>query len=335
MESNRNVDVLVGGQWGSEGKGNIVSRIAHKYDVLVRTGGPNAGHQVVTYQDADSQFKLTFRHLPSGAAHNKMARLILGAGAVIHPETLFREMEQASIDPKRLCIHPNAAVIWDADRETDGQRFRSISTTGQGVGSATIRKISRDATTYTLARDEMLLRPYIWSEAIEGDRILVEGTQGTLLSLHHGSWPYVTSRDTTAAGFLSEAGIGPTRVKRVIMVCRTYPIRVAGPSGPMARETTWQQVAVQSGKYTADQLMQAEITSTTKRQRRVAEFSHADFVHALTLNEPTDIALTFCDYLQPPALRELRDAIETFCRVSMMSFGPSPADIEWNNQDSW
>lgn len=332
MESNRNVDVLVGGQWGSEGKGNIVSRIAHKYDVMVRTGGPNAGHQVTMLNGA----KLTFRHLPSGSHHNNKAKLILGAGAVIHPEVLFKEMAEANIDPKRLRIHPNAAVIWESDKALDERMFTAISTTAQGVGAATIRKIARDAKTVTLARDEMLLRPYVWAEPIEGDRILVEGTQGTLLSLHHGAWPHVTSRDTTASGFLSEAGIGPTRVKRVIMVCRTFPIRVAGPSGPMARETTWADVAISSGnKYTAEELMQAEITSTTKRQRRVAEFSHADYVHALSLNEPTDIALTFCDYLTPPALRGLRDAMESFCRVSMMSFGPGPQNVEWNNEESW
>jgi adenylosuccinate synthase len=94
-----------------------------------------------------------------------------------------------------------------------------------------------------LAGDSRELAQYLRATAevlddahARGDRIMLEGTQGTALSLHHGRYPHVTSRDTTASGCLAEAGINPRRVRRVVVVCRTYPIRVGGPSGPMGQE---------------------------------------------------------------------------------------------------
>ena len=129
---------------------------------------------------------------------------------------------------------------------------------------------------------------------------MLEGTQGTGLSLYHGDYPYVTSRDTTVAGCLAEAGIAPNRVRRVVMVCRTYPIRVESPadgtSGPMSQEITWTQVGRRSGKD-PKKLRRAEMTSTTQRQRRVGEFDWDLLRRAALLNGPTDVALTFTDYL--------------------------------------
>jgi adenylosuccinate synthase len=131
-------------------------------------------------------------------------------------------------------------------------------------------------------------------------RFLLEGTQGTGLSIHHGFYPHVTSRDTTVAGCLAEAGIYPSRVNKVILVCRTYPIRVQSPdgktSGPMSQEIAWEAVAERSG-LNADELRLNELTSTTKRPRRVSEFDWALLRKAASLNAPTDIALTFVDYI--------------------------------------
>ena len=133
-------------------------------------------------------------------------------------------------------------------------------------------------------------------------RVLLEGTQGTGLSLYHGHYPHVTSRDTTVAGCLAEAGISPSRVRKVVMVCRTYPIRVQSPSGPgrtsglMSQEITLEEIAKRSG-IDIDELNKIEITSTTKRKRRIGEFDWALLRKAASLNAPTDIALTFSDYL--------------------------------------
>ncbi len=158
-----------------------------------------------------------------------------------------------------------------------------------------------------LATDYKQLRPYIgsvWEELEKaysaGKRVLLEGTQGTGLSIHHGSYPYVTSRDTTVAGCLSEAGIPPSRVRKVVMVCRTYPIRVQNPakgtSGPMSREIGWPEISRRSGIPLA-KLKKTEKTSTTNRDRRVGEFDWALLRKAAAINGPTDVALTFADYL--------------------------------------
>lgn len=121
-----------------------------------------------------------------------------------------------------------------------------------------------------------------------------------MLSLYHGEYPHVTSRDTTVAGCLAEAGIPPSRVRRVVMVCRTYPIRVQSPegstSGYMSQELTWEELADRSG-IDVDELKSVEKGSVSKKQRRVAEFDWALLRKAARLNGPSDIALTFADYL--------------------------------------
>ena len=134
------------------------------------------------------------------------------------------------------------------------------------------------------------------------DRILLEGTQGSGLSLFHGHYPYVTSRDTNVAGCLTEAGISAKRVRRVIMVVRTTPIRVGNPdggkftSGTIKNEIDFETVALEAG-LDPDEVKGAEKTSTTKRNRRVGRFDWELFRRSCILNTPTDIALTFVDYL--------------------------------------
>lgn len=327
----RNVDVLIGGQWGSEGKGNIVSRIASRYDVLVRTGGPNAGHQV-KYEGQ----VFTFHHLPSGCLHNNTAPIVLGPGAVINPDTLLHEIEKARIPKGRVYIDPQATVIFEEDIQMEKEYFEHLGSTAQGVGFATVRKIMRMAPgrRSAIARDckklELFLRKSEELTANHKLRILVEGTQGTMLSLHHGNWPYVTSRDTSASGFLSEAGIPPTRVNRVIMVVRSYPIRVQSPlngtSGPMGEELDWEDVAKESG-ISASILREKEKTSTTKRQRRVARFNPSYFIRAVQLNGPTDLALTFADYLgDDNRITEFSDMLQRISGVPVTlisrGFGP-------------
>jgi adenylosuccinate synthase len=131
-------------------------------------------------------------------------------------------------------------------------------------------------------------------------RIFLEGTQGTGLSVFHGSYPHVTSRDTTTAGCLAEAGIAWNRVRDVIMVCRTYPIRVMNPdegtSGPMKQELDWAEIARRS-RIPAGDLLEAERGSVSGTQRRVAEFDWELLRSAAEINGATEIALTFADYL--------------------------------------
>lgn len=303
------VDVLVGGQWGSEGKGQIAAYLAPEYSVLIRVGGPNAGHSVFEEDGPDK-----FYHLPSGSNRNPKATLVLGPGAVIYPPVLLEEIQTHAIEIDRLKIDPRAMVIDDWDRAAESELRATIGSTAQGVGLATARKLLRKvelrpgAPLVRLAEDEPSLASYIRpTRSVLADayqrrkRIQLEGTQGTLLSIHHGSYPHVTSRDTTVCGCLAEAGIPPGRVRRSIMVCRTYPIRVANSyetgltSGPMGIEIDWGVVSERSG-IPRDVLESRELSTTTKRLRRVSEFSWTDLASAAALNSPTDIALTFVDY---------------------------------------
>ncbi len=299
----RLVDVLVGGQYGSEGKGHIASYLAKDYDILVLVGGPNAGHTV--YSSPDS---ITFHHLPSGTISCPHGLLVIGPGATVYVPKLLEEISSLRIECDRLTIDPNTMVISDQDKKNEKSLIEKIGSTGQGVGYAAARRISgRKPGKTKLARDVKELRPYIREshEVFEnayrnGHKLFLEGTQGTGLSLYHGSYPYVTSRDTTVAGCLAEAGISPTRIRKVVMVCRTYPIRVQNPpdgtSGPMSQEIDW-WIVEERAKFSKDSIKQNERTSTTNRERRVSEFDWALLRKAASLNAPTDIALSFVDYL--------------------------------------
>jgi adenylosuccinate synthase len=296
------VDVLVGGQYGSEGKGNIVGHIAPEYSLLVRVGGPNAGHKVYAEPEPEAYF-----HLPSGTERASKAHLLLGAGAVIYPPKLLSEIATHHVDAERLSIDPQAMIIEDADIELEKEVLATISSTAQGVGAASSRKImgrgGKTAPKVRLAKHVDELRPFIRESQVileraftRGERVLLVGTQGTTLSLHHGIYPWVTSRETSVAGCLADAGIASTRVRRVIMVCRTYPIRVGGPSGHMELEITYDELANRSG-IDINELKKTETTTTTKRQRRLGEFDWEQLHRSTMLNGPTDIALTFVDYL--------------------------------------
>lgn len=310
----RCVDVLIGGQYGSEGKGNIVSYLAREYDVMVRVGGPNAGHTV-----ASPLGPYTYHHLPSGA-RDVSARLLLGPGMTIRLPGLLKEIEECHIGPDRLFIDPQATIIEDEDLDAEQAHLVStIASTGSGSGAAAARRIlSRGKQTIRLARDVEELRPYVGTpenyrgcttdrleEAYRsGHSILLEGTQGSGLSIFHGDYPHVTSRDTNVAGCLAEAGISPSRIRKILMVIRPMPIRVGDPdgdqghtSGQLKHGTTFNEIAEFAG-LEGTALNAAEKTSTTRRNRRVGWFEWDQFRKACALNAPTDIVLTFADYLK-------------------------------------
>lgn len=296
----RHVDVLVGGQFGSEGKGQIAAYLAKEYSLLVTVGGPNAGHKVFEVPEP-----YTFHQLPSGTRSSK-AKLLIGPGAAINLETLLREINDCGVDEHRLSIDPLAILITNEDKEAETQLRKSIGSTASGTGRAMIRRILRERNN-VFAKDCMQLKAFIRPavEVLEharckNEKVMLEGTQGTGLSIFHGHYPHVTSRDTTASGCLAEAGISPTCVRKVIMVCRTFPIRVQSPQGstfgPMSKEITLNEIADRSG-VPIDDLQKTERTSTTNRKRRIAEFDWVQLQLSASLNGPTDIALTFADYL--------------------------------------
>jgi adenylosuccinate synthase len=330
------VDVVIGGLYGSEGKGNIAFHLAPEYDLLVRVGGPNAAHKV--YLASGDQF--THFSLPSGTLAGT-ARLAIGPGSVIDPSDLLKEIAECDVSAERLSIDPQVMVIEDRDKEIEQKLKGRIGSTVSGTGSATARRVMRGEDV-RLASDIEDLHPYIrpTTEILEraysgGDRIMLEGTQGSGLSLHHGPFPFTTSRDTNVGGCLAESGVAPARVRKMVLVVRTYPIRVAGNSGPLTRELTWADIEARSG---LKDLEKTELTSKTKKLRRVGEPEWDLLRKAALLNAPTDIALTFADYLGESNARAWRyeqlteetlqfiDEIErvTGARVSLISTGFMP-----------
>jgi adenylosuccinate synthase len=289
------VDVVIGGGYGSEGKGNVAFYLAPEYDLLVRVGGPNAAHKV--YLASGEIF--THYSLPSGTQAGT-AQLAIGPGAVVYPPELLSEIARCDVSHDRLSIDPQVMIIEDSDKAAEAELAARISSTASGTGSATARRIMRTKTV-RLARDVAELHPYvrpthgILERAFAArQRIMLEGTQGSGLSLYHGPYPSVTSRDTNVAGCLAESGIAPARIRKVILVVRTYPIRVGGPSGPLTSELSWEDIERRSG---LTGLADNELTSKTKRLRRVGEPEWDLLRKAALLNAPTDIALTFADYI--------------------------------------
>lgn len=294
------VDVLVGGQWGSEGKGNLAFFIAPEYDLLVRVGAPNAGHKICTPDGV----VYTHRQLPSGTRATD-SPLLLGPGAVLDVEVLMREIADCQVSAERLAVDPGALVIEHGDVQREIGLKNAIGSTGTGGGAALARRIEQRGIPGAVrtAKDVPELAPYIRDSAsvleqarARGGRIFIEGTQGTGLSILHGSFPHVTSRDTTVSTLLAEVGVPPQLLRRVIVAFRAYPIRVGGESGPMGREITWDMVARRSG-LPPDILIGTERGSVSGNARRVAEFSWSQLRRSARINGATDLALTFADYI--------------------------------------
>ena len=168
------VDVLVGGQYGSEGKGNIVGHIAPEYTLLVRVGGPNAGHKVYAEPEPEAYF-----HLPSGTERAPQAHLLLGAGAVIFPPKLLQEIAAHRVEAERLSIDPQAMIIEDVDIEQEQALLDTISSTAQGVGAASARKImgrgGKLNANVQLAKDVADLKPFVRESQMIFERAFARG----------------------------------------------------------------------------------------------------------------------------------------------------------------
>ena len=326
------LQVVVGGFFGDEGKGKIVSYLAIKDDIeiAVRTGAVNAGHTVVYNGRV---FKL--RIVPS-AFVNRRTKLLIAPGALIRLDILEREVEE-TVTSERLFIDYNTGVIVEDHIKaelTDRYLSEIIKSTKQGVGAAMADRVLRRL---RLAREYIELKkflidvPLTVNEGLErGLNVVIEGTQGTFLSLYHGTYPYVTSRDTTASGVLSEVGIGPKRADEVILVFKSYVTRVG--AGPLEGELSEEE---------AERLGLVEYATVTGRRRRSALFNFNLARRAVMLNSPTQIAITKIDTLYPQAKgvreysklpREARKFIERIeeelkTPVTLIGTGPRVEDM--------
>lgn len=290
--------VVVGGQYGPEGKGKVTSYLALRdnVDIVVRCGGPNSGH---TVEIGGQRYEL--RLLPCGFI-NPNTRLLLAAGSLIDVEILLTEIKVAGVDLRRVGVDRNAGIISGNYGEEEARLLlrdrlgSTLSGTGIAVANRALRRPD-----FQLAKDIPELKPYVTDVSAEvnvaldkGGKVIIEGTQGFGLSVYHSPhYPYATSRDTTASGFLSEVGASPRLVTDIIMAVPAYPIRVAGNSGPLPNETAWEEVRRRSG--CPHEVI--ERTTTTTKVRRVALFDLEIVERAAHANRPTQVFLHGADYL--------------------------------------
>jgi len=330
--------VLLGAQWGDEGKGKATDILGDRVDYVVRyQGGNNAGHTVVI---GDQKYALHL--LPSGILSPNVVPVI-GNGVVIDPAVLLEEIKglnERGIDTSKLVISSNAHLITPYHRTIDkvSERFlgkAKIGTTGRGIGPAYADKISRigirvqdlfdesilekkiesalrdknQVLTKVFNRKEMetqevleeyrsyaeILRPYIadtpllLNKALDaGKTVLLEGSQGTLLDVDHGTYPFVTSSNPTAGGACTGSGIGPTKIERVIGIVKAYTTRVG--SGPFPTE-----LENEDGEKL--RTIGHEYGTTTGRNRRCGWYDAPIARFAVRINGLTDFFLTKLDVL--------------------------------------
>jgi adenylosuccinate synthase len=283
--------VVVGGFFGDEGKGKIIAYLANKENpfIAVRGGvGPNAGH---TFSHGGKTYKV--RMLPS-AALNPTAQLLIGAGVLINPEILFNEIKMFDAF-NRILIDAQSGIIEKTHIEKDTcimHLKNKIGTTGTGTGPANADRAFR---VLKVARDIPELTQYVAdvsndvNDALDKNKsVLVEGTQGTFLSLYHGGYPYVTSKDVTASAICSDVGIGPKKVDDVLVVFKSYVTRVG--EGPLKDEITSEDAKARGW---------SEYGSVTGRQRRSSPFDPVLAKKAIRLNSATELAITKLDVVFP------------------------------------
>ena len=324
--------VVVGGFFGDEGKGKIISYLAIKDNpkIIVRGGaGPNAGH---TIHDGEKIYKV--RMLPSGFL-NKNAKVMIGPGVVVNPDVLLKEIQDFGVSG-RAFLDKHCGIIEQKHLTSDskGELKEKIGSTGSGTGPANADRAMR---VLKLAKDVDVLKSLIVdvpeeinSALSSNENVLVEGTQGTFLSLWHGTYPYVTSKDVTASGICADVGLGPKRVDDVVIVFKAYVTRVG--TGPLTNELSLEEAQTKGW---------SEFGTVTGRQRRAADFDFDLARRAIMLNSATQISITKLDVLFPAcagktSYEEIPDEAKSFIEnieaklktpVTIIGTGPAINDV--------
>lgn len=320
------VDMVMDFQYGSTGKGLIAGYLAKRgdYDTSVCSFATNAGH---TYIDKERGLHLMTQQLPTGGlVSSTVKNILIGPGALIHEATLLNELDSCAglLQGKRIMIHPQAAVVTDEHaRQEVAWGMTKMGSTAKGVGAAMIERIKRDPVDPNTAGNRFLfdrLHKYLVSEqeyrAIldASESVLVEGAQGFSLSLYHGQYPYVTSRDVTPWQIAADCAL-PFKWApyiKVIGTMRTYPIRVnnrdgsSGPCYPDQREVQWEELA--------DRGVIPELTTVTKLKRRIFTFSQQQAAEAAFHCGgywETKIFLNFANYCNGQELADILADVET------------------------
>jgi adenylosuccinate synthase len=283
--------VTIGGFYGDEGKGKIIAYLAinDNYSVAARGGvGPNAGH---TFVQNNKEYKV--RMLPS-AVINKNTQLLIGAGVLVEPNILIKEVNEFNAVDRTFVDFQCGIIEQDhQDRDRKDDHLKSIiGTTGTGTGPA---NADRSLRKLRLAKDIPDIALYLEdvSNSINysidnKENVLIEGTQGTFLSLYHGMYPFVTSKDVTASAICSDVGVGPKKIDDVLIVFKSYITRVG--EGPLAKEIDAEE---------AKEKNWLEFGSVTGRRRRAAPFDISLAKKSIQINSANQIALTKLDIIFP------------------------------------
>lgn len=294
--------VVVGGQFGSEAKGRVAGELALQQEeppFVIRTGGPNAGHCV---HALGRYWK--FRQLPTAAVTRPKSLLGIAAGSEVDPALLRSEIDQVEevmgkgTLTRRLFVDPQSTILWPKYGETESKLVEGIGSTGSGVGAARADRIMRNADVWGYSGDLAGWTDTDVAEMAElflkkNRTVILEGGQGYGLGLHAGYYPYCSSGDFTAVDVLSAARISPwspvvTKFS-VWVVMRVYPIRVGGPSGPLHRETSWEELGLPE-----------ERTTVTNKVRRVGRWDPQLAARAVEANgHNVAVALTMVDQAHP------------------------------------
>jgi len=283
--------VVVGGFFGDEGKGKLTAYLAlrDRPAIVARGGvGPNAGHTVQTEGKTYS-----LRMIPSGFV-SKDSRLLIGPGVLVDPSILIKEVELTG-SKNRTGVDRQCAIIEKKhiDQETQSEHLsKKIGVTKTGVGACNADRALRSA---KLAKDIPELADFLTdvseeiNKALSGERdVLLEGSQGTFLSLFHGTYPYCTSKDVCASAICSDVGIGPTEVDEVIVVFKAFVTRVG--EGPLEGQLTEEEARNRGWQ---------EYGTVTRRPRRAAPFDFELATKAVHLNGATQAAITKMDVVFP------------------------------------
>ncbi|MEM0271959.1 MAG: adenylosuccinate synthetase [Thermoprotei archaeon] len=287
------VTVFVGGFYGDEGKGKIVAyyTLTEKPGLAARGGvGPNAGHTVV-HNGQTHRLRL----VPSSFL-NRGTRLVIGPGVLVDEAVLLREVEELGVGD-RLRVDNKCGLIEQRHVEKDrgsSHLKQEIGTTGSGSGPAMEDRVAR---ALKLCSSSEALKAYladtveiVHEELERGGLVVAEGTQGTFLSLYHGTYPYVTSKDVTASSICADIGVGPKHVGEVIVVFKSYVTRVG--NGPLHGELEPAELERRGW---------VERGTVTGRLRRAAPFDFELAKRAVRLNGATACAITKLDAVYPEA----------------------------------
>jgi adenylosuccinate synthase len=312
----RLVDFVVGTQYGDEGKGMVAKLMADiaelngdPYEWTARVGAQNAEHRFV-HQACD----LCARILPSAAAFRPNIRAVLGAGHCFKPEQLLLEAVHLGVPIERIWVDSLAMWLKDSHAVSNRERGDKRGTTGWGIGSATAEKVARAPETQLMRDCEELQKllsnrlrqigPVLNTEF--AGRGLFEGSQGFMLSLNHGRYPYSTAKDVTITNMASELGLGHKRFGTVTGVVRLVFMRVSGPSGPTGgNELSYDEVERRTGlRFPNHKRLQGDSmkwTSTAGRadgvtdEERLFDLSMEELIYSHSVNNYDQLAVTFCD----------------------------------------